>query len=183
MLTQPAPNAWSCLPTAFANVTDTEINSLLASIGHDGSEILYPNQPGVACRRAFHPQECIYVLAGRGFEITCFEKRPRHGISVVESHELAYDHAFDLMLARFSGVVVGHGGRRRHAVAWDHKHKVIIDNGHPRVMPFYFGDTFFAVTRRGKTDFGIRRYPEIYPDHLPTQEQILQSVPGIPTAM
>lgn len=59
MLTQKNPNAWSCLPTAFANSLEVSVDAILAVIGHDGSEITHPGLPDPMRRRGFHPQEFI----------------------------------------------------------------------------------------------------------------------------
>lgn len=183
MLCQQSPLPWTCLPTAFANVLDVEINRFLKDIGHDGSEILYPNRPGVLSRRSFHPQECIAVAWERGFAVTCFERTPKHGISATEFHELDYSRGFELTMQRFSGVLVGAASRNRHAVAWDAKHQVVIDNGVPKTLPVFFGDTFFAITRFNRRDYRINDYPALYPEFLPTQEQKRQGLLSIPKSL
>lgn len=59
MLTQKNPNAWSCLPTAFANALELQLDAVIALLGHDGSEITHPGLPDPLCRRGFHPQEFV----------------------------------------------------------------------------------------------------------------------------
>ena len=42
---QQRPEPWMCMPLAFAMALDMPVADLLAAIGHDGSEIVFPNLP------------------------------------------------------------------------------------------------------------------------------------------
>jgi len=76
MLRQVNPNAWSCLPTAFANTLDLDLNAVLGLIGHDGSEITHAGLPEPLNRRGFHPQELIKLCLKGGFYVTRVELYP-----------------------------------------------------------------------------------------------------------
>lgn len=56
------PNSWSCLPAAFANLTGIDIDDIIVKIGHDGSEIIYPNQIDPYGRKGFHDFEVIQAM-------------------------------------------------------------------------------------------------------------------------
>jgi hypothetical protein len=76
MLSQKNPNAWSCLPTAFASVLNVPVELVIAQIGHDGSEITHVGLPEPLKRRGFHPQECIEVCMRDGMAVTQIEVNP-----------------------------------------------------------------------------------------------------------
>ena len=61
---QHRPEPWMCMPLAFAMALDMPVADLLAAIGHDGSEIVFPSLPEPLCRRCFHIQELIQVCLG-----------------------------------------------------------------------------------------------------------------------
>jgi hypothetical protein len=76
MLSQKNPNAWSCLPTAFASVLNLDVTLVIAQIGHDGSEVTHAGLPEPLKRRGFHPQECIEVCMRDGLAVTQIEVNP-----------------------------------------------------------------------------------------------------------
>ena len=61
MIPQQNPNAWSCLPTAFAISRGVELERWLDYVGHDGSEIVRAGLPDPICRKGFHPNEMIRI--------------------------------------------------------------------------------------------------------------------------
>jgi hypothetical protein len=73
MLNQKNPNAWSCLPTAFANVLDLELDRVLFYLGHDGSEIVRAGLPDPLCRKGFHPHELIRLCLEMQRAVTRYE--------------------------------------------------------------------------------------------------------------
>lgn len=71
------PNAWSCLPTAFAIALNVDIQHILDYVEHDGSEIIYSDLAEPLCRRGFHPQEMIrYCLQVHNIAVTRIELAP-----------------------------------------------------------------------------------------------------------
>lgn len=56
---QISPNAWSCLPTAFAMCLGISVKEVIEGIGHNGSEIIFDGYPEPMCRRGFHTSELI----------------------------------------------------------------------------------------------------------------------------
>ena len=76
MLAQRNPNAWSCLPAAFATALEVPIEAVLAIVGHDGSEITHAGLPEPMNRRGFHPQEFIKMCLEDAMAVTRVELFP-----------------------------------------------------------------------------------------------------------
>ncbi len=75
MKIQKQPNMWSCLPTAFAMVLDIPVNQVIQEIGHDGSEITWPELIEPFKRRSFHLQEMSKVCLSKNLNITVIESK------------------------------------------------------------------------------------------------------------
>lgn len=124
MKLQASPNWWSCLPTAFAIALDTPVRQLFAEIGHDGSELVFPQLEEPYSRRAFSPQELIDPCLRRGYCPLLVEAVPIYGdfekgqLMEVSFPELYGDRLARYML-RFIGVLTGEKDNNPHAVAWD----------------------------------------------------------------
>ena len=124
---QRQPNRWSCLPTAFAIAFDTPAEVFIEHIGHDGSEIMWPQLKEPMRRRGFHVQECIDVATRAGFAVTPFEMIPRHAPAYpVPAVSILFGGSLDAAYVRFAriidastGVITGHGCNTGHAVAYE----------------------------------------------------------------
>ena len=123
---QHRPEPWMCLPLAFAMALDMPVADLLAAIGHDGGEIVFPSLPEPLCRRCFHIQELIQVALSRGMAVTPVELFP-----VLEPTEAGPFHKtvlypdnnwrrFEAAIQASRGVIDGSNARLRHTVAYDH---------------------------------------------------------------
>jgi hypothetical protein len=123
---QHRPEPWMCTPLAFAMALDMPVADLLAAIGHDGSEIVFPTLPEPLCRRCFHIQELIQVALARGMAVTPVELFP-----VLQPAEVGPFHKtvlyadnnwrrFETTIQSSRGVIDGTGARLRHMVAYDH---------------------------------------------------------------
>ena len=112
------------MPLAFAMALEIPVVELLEELGHDGSELVFPNLPEPACRRGFHIQELVHVALRHGFALTPVELFP-----VLESADgkqtqtvLYRDNnwkRFADILAASRGLINGAGFRFRHMVAYD----------------------------------------------------------------
>jgi hypothetical protein len=71
-----APNAWSCGPTCLAYILQEDVGKIISLIGHDGSEILWPNLAEPGCRKGFHQQELIDVAYTLGFGLLDIQGAP-----------------------------------------------------------------------------------------------------------
>lgn len=68
---------WSCLADSFAECMGMDKLWVYEAIGHDGSEIIWPDLPDPYCRRGFHPQELIDMAWNHGWAVTSFEVHPQ----------------------------------------------------------------------------------------------------------
>jgi hypothetical protein len=122
---QQRPEPWMCMPLAFAMALDTPVADLLAAIGHDGSEIVFPNLPEPLCRRCFHIQELIQVALARAFAVTPVELFPVLQPTEGGPHKavLYADNnwrRFEETIRASRGVIDGTGARFGHTVAYEH---------------------------------------------------------------
>ena len=130
------PNAWSCLPAAFATALQVPLEAVLAIVGHDGSEITHAGLGDPRCRRGFHPQEMIKMCLEDGMAVSCVEIFPISvpHIELIPSEPRQFDVGgwdwFTRNLFHSSGVIdcrtaVGNGhamayqGMRSHARIYD----------------------------------------------------------------
>lgn len=117
---QKQPNQWSCLPTAFAIVLNEPVDKIISDIGHDGSEIIFPDLTEPYRRKAFHIQELIDICILRDICVVQVEQQP---ISEALGHRYllpTYLPRLEYYTQRFTGVLTGLGPTGRpHAVAWD----------------------------------------------------------------
>ena len=70
------PNRWSCSITAMAMALETPVQHLIEHLGHDGSEIVFPQLKDPMYRRGFHSQELIQLAWDWGYAVTPFELAP-----------------------------------------------------------------------------------------------------------
>ena len=122
MKIQISPNWWSCFATSFAIVLKMPVRNLFLEVGHDGSEIIFPDLPEPFGRRTIHPQELIDVCLGRGFALMMVEAIP----SMSGNYEIQFKEGNISRLTRYmsmyTGVVCGvNQDLKPHAIAWDRK--------------------------------------------------------------
>jgi len=129
MFLQTQPSQWSCVPTAFAMLFNMDAKDLIQEIGHDGSEVFWPElEPTQLGKRAFHPQECIDIGIKHGIYIVSIHVLPytEHFVTTIKpkaiwSEQFCLDR-FTRYLQNFEGVMTGTTGfNMGHAVAWDRK--------------------------------------------------------------
>ena len=114
------------MPLAFAMALDMPVADLLAAIGHDGSEIVFPSLPEPLCRRCFHIQELIQVALSRRLAVTPVELFPTlQPTDAGPFHKtvLYPDNnwqRFEKTIRASLGVIAGTGARFGHTVAYDH---------------------------------------------------------------
>lgn len=115
------PNAWSCLLASMAMVLDKSIKELIEKIGHDGSEIVFPELPEPGRRRGFHIQEFIRVILESGYSVMPIEALPcstpdgEHEYSI---DFLNFEDRFRDLMATVPGIITGSASKWNHAVAW-----------------------------------------------------------------
>lgn len=168
------PNRWSCSIAAAAMVMDVEIQELIDGIGHDGSEIVFPDLREPMCRAGFDIQEIIDFALNCGWSITPIETIPvvtSDGVQTRELFEREKAHArVEGYLKRYNGVVYGQRWDQNwwHVVAWDSERELWLDPSGPvlpkkqppiKIATFYvfmknehkIGQSFLnAIVNRGK---------------------------------
>lgn len=152
MKLQLQPNRWSCLPTSFAMALDVQLSTVLAIIGHDGSEIIsqWSDYREPYNRRSFHLQELIMVANRFKYTVTQFSPKPisytldpNHAYEVPMTQSYTDEVERKIMYSR--GVVLGQQ-----------------QNHTPHAMAVEFGVAFDPSGQNTKLeDFEIETYLEI----------------------
>lgn len=109
-----------CLPIAFAHVLDVPIEEITTELGHDGSEIWWPDLAEPYRRRGFHIQEMIRFCLARGVSVTPLEPIPAQ---VTVGSEVVIIKAVDDFEKKWmwdqEGVLTGRNGQDvPHAITW-----------------------------------------------------------------
>ena len=113
------PNGWSCLPTAFASIVEEPVEDVFDYIGHNGSQILWPDLEEPMCRRSFHIQEMYAYCLSKNYAVTTFT--PKFGTSVLNADPfIECNKWMDDLLSHYFGVMTGTSSQGNlHALAWD----------------------------------------------------------------
>lgn len=156
MQRQIQPNKWSCLPTAFAIALNLPVEEIIASIGHDGSEIIFPDLKEPYCRRSFHIQELIDMCMLKQVAVIPIEKTL---VSEAKDHQFTLTvkcNRFTNYLTNYSGVLTGIGKitKQPHAVAWDTRH-VFDPNGYVYSIDNFTVNMFLIIVNFNKTEKSI----------------------------
>lgn len=124
MKTLRQPNKWSCTVAGLAMLLDISIEQVIQEIGHDGSEIWWPDDPRP--QRAFAMQELIDIAIQHGVALV-----PIHGCpAVADSKDERPIHLFQDYEDRLMNHMTGNPGlitgyyapNKFHLVAWDGTH-------------------------------------------------------------
>ena len=117
-------NNLDCILAAAAMVMDIDLVELKKLIGHDGSEIIFPNSPEPYCCRGFHIQEIIDQAFLNGWSVMYIQREfglepfigedPPFIINVPDKRMATY-------LKKFPGIIAGANNNKNHAVAWNGK--------------------------------------------------------------
>lgn len=111
------PTMWSCLPTCVAMLTELPIADIYDFCGHDGSEIVYPDEPYPMDHRSFTVQEMIdFLLASGYYPCTIW---PEDDSADSRSR---WEKRLMLHLQQYDAIVVG-TVPHAHAVVWNHVEK------------------------------------------------------------
>ncbi len=117
---QVQPNRWSCLPTSLAMVLKVRVRVIFELLGHDGSEILWPDLPEPQKRRSFSLQEMVYVADKFNRKLVCHDKQwcnTPDGVNITNFDPP--DNYFQDQMQKHDGIITGVTTQgMRHAVAW-----------------------------------------------------------------
>lgn len=131
---------------------DVPVTRLIVLIGHDGSEIVWPELPEPLRRRGHHVQEMIYVSHQLGFSVTPFEAFP---VSLGKAGTTPFtvpmipqaEERMPGVMQEAVGVVTGENPNRRpHAVAWD-GHAILDPGGQDYGIDDFHMETFWLVRK------------------------------------
>ncbi len=110
---------WGCILTSAAMVLDCTERELIQLIGHDGSEIIFPELCKPACHKGFHVQEIVLAALKLEIALIRFESRPVQTPDHKNFYELTNMYNFEDFIQQRIGILVGSTTRYGHAVAWD----------------------------------------------------------------
>lgn len=151
MILQRQPNRWSCLLTSFSMVLEVEESTLIDKIGHDGSDILWPQLPEPHCRRSFSIHELIKVSYQFGFHVVPTAAKyftmPDYDVEP-KTFTTPKEH-LDEIMRRHDGVITGWTkNKKRHAVAWN-RELVFDPAGVKYSKEDFVIEVFWAITKAG----------------------------------
>ncbi len=115
-------NNLDCILAAAAMVMDIDLVELKKLIGHDGSEVIFPNSPVPYCYRGFHIQEITDQAFLNGWSVMYIQRKFGLEPFIGEDPPFAinvYDKRMATYLKRFPGIIAGVSDNKNHAVAWD----------------------------------------------------------------
>ena len=121
----PQRNRWSCSIAAAAMVTGLTIHDFIKYIGHDGSDIVFPDLPSPLCRKGFTTAEIIDAAMSLGWSVTNIECYPVATPDGVHTRDVYSENKIKSRMEHYfkhySGVAIGErlDGRYWHCVAWD----------------------------------------------------------------
>lgn len=147
------PNRWSCIVTSAAMVFNKPLADVIAKLGHDGSEILWPSLAEPVCRRAFHIEEIQYIAREYGFLLVPYSGRFGYNPSGdPDGYIQVYDFTkWKEVAEKQSGILLGRytNSPKYHAVAWDSKEGLIYDPCGPIVpgLNSFEVESFYAAFR------------------------------------
>lgn len=143
------PNRWSCLPTAFAMALSVPLVWLIKQVGHDGSQILYPDSEEPMNRRCFHIQEMIDIAYKHGYSVMPIEAKPRLG-KLEQNIDIGDETKNVNRLIRYLtdniGVITGKINNKKHAVAWN-KEMIYDPNGTIYPINRFTIETFHMINK------------------------------------
>lgn len=113
------PNVWSCLPTALAIVLGVPVQEIFDYLGHDGSQIFWPDLDDPWRRRSFHMQEMVDYCLSQNYALTMVSpylglaSKDADDVKIIENKLM--DHCTKYYNGILTGTVVG---GLPHAIAW-----------------------------------------------------------------
>jgi hypothetical protein len=154
MIVQKQPNSWSCLPTAFGIVLGIPVDRVIKSIGHDGSEIINHDLEDPYRRKGFHIQEIIDISYRLRKAMIPIQAIPMLATYSNHNNYQIFDSTscrsrLSNYLEESNGILTGETvqTRKKHAVAWNGKEKMIYDpNGSTYDITRFMIETFWIVT-------------------------------------
>lgn len=112
-------------------LTGLSLAVLRETIGHDGSEVIWPDMPEPYGRIAFDMQELTDAALAHGFGLIRIVGNPLSTSHMSKPptpvYPEAFEERFEHYLNKFSGILTGTNAKGGHAVAWDQPSQQIYD--------------------------------------------------------
>lgn len=133
------PEKWQCGLAAFAMLFDLSLESAVQTLGHDGSEILYPELKEPECRKGFTIPELVDAAYKLDHALIQFDAVPitMDANEKVRSiyPEVELESRLMRILAQGEGLILGqYASKKWHMVCWDGKY--VLDPHGPRIYSF-----------------------------------------------
>ena len=118
---------YNCLLASAAMVLDVHPDVLTELIGHNGTEIIFPELPEAINKRGFHTQEIIDCAIEYGYAVTEIQAVPyltpnsedEYLVEFNVSHENRFQNHINGHVGIITGEINGKINERGHAVAWN----------------------------------------------------------------
>lgn len=149
-----------CRAAALAMAIGVSLEFVINTIGHNGSEIWWPNSEHPNNLRGFNPQELLEVAIGQGYAMLEIAHTTYSGGGDFPPRPVPFRQYPDgearilHWMATSSGIIDGYvAADRPHCVAWDHKSRMIYDPFEPRSYDWdtdpnaIIVDTFYPIIR------------------------------------
>lgn len=108
------------MPTSIAMVLDIEISTIVKILGHDGSQIIYPNKPEPYNHVGFRLEEMQYVAWSFGKYLVKYTQDWIYKLPGEEGIPQELPKAYlPSILADNIGIITGLINGNYHCVAWD----------------------------------------------------------------
>lgn len=107
---------WSCYLDAVVKLTGIDEKELLVDIGHDGSEVIWPEREPPYCYRGFNPNHMAMVLLRYGWAVVSVQ------IPIAQFGEPEAINWRDEVLGNYRVILLSSS----HAVAFDKNEEIII---------------------------------------------------------
>ena len=131
-----------CMLYSFAMVLDVEPDYIIELLGHDGTEIFWPELREPKCYKGFHITEMAYTCYR--FYHTCYEFPSALSLGHSDDTEKYIHPIFSI-----NGIISSNNGvfiTPNHALAWDAANQKILDpNGTERKLSDINWDFFYLV--------------------------------------
>jgi hypothetical protein len=111
------PTMYSCLPACVAMLTGRPITDVYDFVGHDGSDIIYPDEPFPMCHRSFIIPEMIDCLIHWGY----------YPVSIWDEDSPRFQLRLMLHLQKYNAILLGDSEAHPHACVWCREEKKVFN--------------------------------------------------------
>jgi hypothetical protein len=114
MRVQRQPNMHTCMITSLAMCMNVDVEQLIEEVGHDGSELLWPQNIGPTAYRGYHIDELSVLAMIHGYSCTGVTRNLCLGHNEVDCINVDPFFDFDRLIQGRTGLLLDDS----HCVAW-----------------------------------------------------------------